>query len=104
MIEFLTQYNLTGLAIGAATFLIIGLFHPIVIKSEYYFGVRCWWVFVLMGAAATVGSLLVAELFWSTLLAIWAASSFWSVGELFQQRRRVERGWFPKRPEKKRHA
>ena len=25
-----------GLLIGIATFLIIGLFHPIVIKSEYY--------------------------------------------------------------------
>ena len=34
--EFLTQYNLTGLVIGVATFLIIGLFHPLVIKGEYY--------------------------------------------------------------------
>lgn len=101
MTAFLAQYNLTGLAIGIATFLIIGLFHPIVIKSEYYFGVRCWWFFVLMGVAAVVGSLLVEPIFWSTLLAVWGASSFWSVGELFEQRRRVERGWFPKRPDKK---
>ena len=36
--EFIAQYNLTGLLIGGATFLIIGLFHPIVIKGEYYFG------------------------------------------------------------------
>lgn len=28
MMEFLTEYNLTGLVIGVATFLIIGLFHP----------------------------------------------------------------------------
>ena len=41
MMEFLTEYNLTGLVIGVATFLIIGLFHPFVIKGEYYFGVRC---------------------------------------------------------------
>lgn len=27
--EFLTEYNLTGLVIGIATFLIIGLFHPL---------------------------------------------------------------------------
>ena len=48
MMEFLTEYNLTGLVIGVATFLIIGLFHPFVIKGEYYFGVRCWWFFLLM--------------------------------------------------------
>ena len=34
--EFLTQHNLTGLAIGLGTFLIIGIFHPFVIKGEYY--------------------------------------------------------------------
>ena len=33
----------TGLIIGVATFLIIGLFHPLVIKGEYYFGTRIWW-------------------------------------------------------------
>ena len=33
----------TGIITAVATFLIIGLFHPIVIKSEYYFGTRCWW-------------------------------------------------------------
>ncbi|MBQ9963354.1 MAG: DUF4491 family protein, partial [Alistipes sp.] len=33
--------NFTGIIIGVATFLIIGLFHPIVIKAEYYIGTRC---------------------------------------------------------------
>ncbi|MBQ5875082.1 MAG: DUF4491 family protein, partial [Alistipes sp.] len=28
---------------------------------------------------------------------VWGASSFWSIGELFEQRKRVEKGWFPKR-------
>lgn len=97
MMEFLATYNLTGIAIGVATFLIIGLFHPFVIKGEYYFGVGCWWVFALMGLASLIGSILVANLFWSTLLAVWSASSFWSIGELFQQRERVRKGWFPKR-------
>lgn len=36
--------NLNGLLVGLATFLIIGLFHPLVIKAEYYLGVRCWWI------------------------------------------------------------
>ena len=33
--EFITQYNLQGVVIGLMTFLIIGLFHPLVIKGEY---------------------------------------------------------------------
>lgn len=92
--------NFTGIIIGVATFLIIGLFHPIVIKSEYYFGVKCWWVFALAGVITVALSLLVENLLISTLLAVFGASSFWSIGEIFEQRKRVEKGWFPKRPEK----
>lgn len=98
MIEFLAHYHLTGLAIGTATFLIIGLFHPLVIKGEYHFGTGCWWVFLVMGVASIAASVAVGELFWSTLLAVWGASSLWSIGELFEQRRRVEKGWFPANP------
>lgn len=29
-----------GILIGIATFILIGLFHPIVIKAEYYYGTR----------------------------------------------------------------
>lgn len=99
--EFLAQYNLTGVVIGVATFLIIGLFHPLVIKGEYWFGVKCWWVFLIMGIVAIAASLAINNLLWSTLLAVWGASSFWSIGELFEQRKRVEKGWFPKRETKK---
>ena len=88
--------------IGVATFVVIGIFHPLVIKGEYYFGVKCWWAFLLMGIAAVAGSLFVDDVLWSTLLAVWGASSFWSIGELFEQRKRVEKGWFPKRGNKKR--
>lgn len=98
MLDFLAQYNLTGLLIGAATFLIIGLFHPLVIKGEYYFGVKLWWVFLLMGLGAVAASVAVRHVVWSTLLAVWGASSLWSIGELFEQRKRVARGWFPRNP------
>jgi hypothetical protein len=94
------ELHFTGIVVGVATFLIIGLFHPLVIKGEYYFGVGCWWVFVLIGIASIVGSLLVENVIVSTLLAVFGASSIWSIGELFQQRRRVEKGWFPKREKK----
>ena len=39
--EWLNEYHLGGIAIGICTFLIIGLFHPIVVKAEYYWGTRC---------------------------------------------------------------
>ncbi len=93
--------HFTGLIIGVATFVVIGIFHPLVIKGEYYFGVKCWWVFLLMGIASVAGSLFVDDVLWSTLLAVWGASSFWSIGELFEQRKRVEKGWFPKREDKR---
>lgn len=99
--DFFAEHNLTGLIIGIATFLIIGLFHPLVIKGEFYFSVRCWWVFLLMGIAAVIGSVAVKHILWSSLLAVWGASSFWSIGELFQQRKRVEKGWFPANPKRK---
>ena len=97
---YLCPMNFTGIIIGVATFLIIGLFHPLVIKGEYYFGVRCWWVFAVMGVAAVAAALFVEDVLFSTLLAVWGASSFWSIGELFEQRKRVEKGWFPKREKK----
>lgn len=93
--------NFTGILIGFATFLIIGMFHPIVIKAEYYFGVRCWWIFLLLGIGALLASLFVAHDVWATLLGVFSFSCFWSILELFEQRKRVEKGWFPKNPKKK---
>ena len=40
MTEFLSQYHLFGITAGLFTFLIIGIFHPLVIKGYYYFGLR----------------------------------------------------------------
>ncbi len=93
--------HFTGLVIGIATFLIIGLFHPIVIKGEYYFGVKIWWVFLISGIISGIASLFIEQILLSTLLAVWSASSLWGIGELFEQRRRVQRGWFPAHPKGK---
>ncbi len=87
-----------GLAIGLCTFLIIGLFHPVVIKSEYHFGTRCWWVFLLLGIVALAASILIADVFWSAVLGVTAFSSFWTILEIFEQRERVRKGWFPRNP------
>ena len=93
--------NFSGLIIGLATFLCIGLFHPLVIKAEYHFGVGCWWVFLLLGLASCTASLFIANQIVSIMLGVLGFSSFWSIIELFKQRRRVEKGWFPKNPNRK---
>lgn len=93
--------NFLGIVIGVATFLIIGLFHPLVIKAEYYIGVKSWWLFLLLGIVSAVASLLVNDLTLSILLGVVAFSSFWSIGEVFEQKKRVEKGWFPANPKKK---
>ena len=93
--------NVSGIIIGVATFLIIGLFHPLVIKAEYYIGVKSWWLFLLLGILSAIASLLVAELIISILLGVVAFSSFWSIGEVFQQKKRVEKGWFPANPKRR---
>ena len=90
-----------GLLLGLATFLVIGLFHPIVIKTEYYFGTRPWWVFLVVGLAGAVGALFVPNLFWSALCGIVGFSSLWSIKELFEQKERVRKGWFPRNPRRK---
>ncbi len=90
-----------GLIIGAFTFLIIGLFHPIVIKTEYYFGVKPWWIFLLAGLAALAAAMLVEDIVVSSMLGVTAFSAFWSIKELFEQRQRVLKGWFPKNPKRK---
>lgn len=92
--------NFEGLAIGISTFLVIGLFHPIVIKAEYHFGVRVWWVFLLVGIICAALSLFMCSTLLSTLLGVVAFSSFWSIKELFEQRERVRKGWFPKNPKR----
>ncbi len=90
--------HFTGLLLGICTFLIIGLFHPVVVKFHYWFGTRCWWWFIILGLAATAASLFVEAIFPQTLLGVFAFSSFWTSKEIFEQQGRVERGWFPANP------
>lgn len=93
--------NYEGLLLGAGAFLCIGFFHPMVIKAEYYFGVRSWWAFLIVGLVAAMGSLFIENTYLSIFLGIFAFSSLWGIGEVFKQEKRVLRGWFPENP--KRH-
>lgn len=99
--QILADLHLLGLAIGACTFLIIGLFHPVVIKCHYYFGTRCWWWFLLLGLGCIGASVAVADTFWSALLGVTGFSSLWTIKEIFEQEQRVARGWFPANPRRR---
>lgn len=87
-----------GPIIGLATFLIIGLFHPIVIKTEYYFGTKPWWAFLLTGIGCIVGALFIESTLLSAVVGVTGFSALWSILEIFEQKRRVDKGWFPKGP------
>ena len=93
--------NYSGLIIAVITFLVIGLFHPVVIKGEYYFGTKCWWFFALCGVGFIVASLLVEHSILSPVLGVVGCSCLWSILEIFEQRERVKKGWFPMNPKRK---
>lgn len=96
------EIHFAGLLLGLCTFLTIGIFHPIVVKTHYYFGTRLWWVFLLAGLAGATGALFIADLFWSALAGIVGFSSLWTIKELFEQEERVRKGWFPDNPKRRR--
>lgn len=96
---FLSEYNLEGVVIGLMTFLIIGVFHPLVIKGEYYMGQRCNWLFGIGGIATLAASLMMTGV-WSILLGVTSFSCFWSILEVKEQRERVRKGWFPANPKR----
>lgn len=89
-----------GIIIAVATFLIIGVFHPIVIKSEYYWGVKCWPVFAIAGVALLLISLFISNILIAAIVGVTGCSSLWSILEIFEQRERVRKGWFPMNPKR----
>lgn len=86
----------SNLIVAAATFVVIGAFHPIVIKTEYHLGTRVWPAFALAGLCFLAMALSLDGLP-GILAAVTGCSCFWSILELFEQKARVEMGWFPKK-------
>ncbi len=95
------ELNFAGVVIGVITFFIIGLFHPIVIKSEYYWGVKCWWAFLVMGLVSLGLSVMMTNLVLSMILGVLGITFLWSIIEIYEQRARVKKGWFPMNPKRK---
>jgi hypothetical protein len=98
---FLQEYHLLGLVIGIATFVIIGVFHPIVVKCEYYFGTRCWWWFLVLGVLFIVAAVWVDSVPVSALLGVTGFTCLWTIIEIFEQQDRVRKGWFPRNPRRR---
>jgi hypothetical protein len=93
--------NLTGIVIGLISFLSIGVFHPIVIKAEYHFSKSCWPVFLVAGVILMIISAMAENVILSSALAVIGMSSWWSILELFEQEKRVQKGWFPANPKRR---
>lgn len=91
----------SGVFIGVAAFLCIGLFHPVVIKAEYYFTKKIWPLFAVLGIVFSGASMFFENIVLSACMAVVGISFLWSIKELFEQEERVEKGWFPKNPNRK---
>lgn len=94
------KMNWEGIVIGAVSFLVIGLFHPIVIKCEYHLSKKAWPLFLVAGIVFAGLSLAFSRTLWSAVLGVTSFSCFWSILELYEQEKRVQKGWFPANPKR----
>ena len=69
------------------------------VKGEYYLGVRCWWVFLVMGIVAIAASVAVRHILAFNPAGRVGASSLWSIGELFEQRQQRGQRLVPSQPQ-----
>ena len=56
---------------------------------------------LIFGIICGIAPFFIRSLFWGALSAIVGFSSLWSIGEIFDQRKRVIKGWFPMNPKRK---
>lgn len=92
--------NPSGLLLGTATLLLIGLGFVWVIRGERYFGFL-WWPYALgLGIVLVVISLFISNIWISALLGASGASLAWGSTELKEQAVRAEVGWYPFRARK----
>ena len=68
--------NFTGIIIAACTFLTIGVWHPIVIKTEYYWGTRPWVLYLVVGVASIVAALFIENTLISSVVGVFGPPPF----------------------------
>lgn len=92
--------NFTGIISGAAMIILTGVFHPVVVKCEYYFSAKIWPLFLVLGVASCCVSLCAESGAVSSVFGILGAILLWCIRELKEQEERVRKGWFPKKPKR----
>lgn len=65
---------------------------------EYHWGKVSWWILLVAGLAFSAASIFVNHEVASTVLGAAAFSCFWGILEVFEQEKRVLKGWFPENP------
>ena len=56
----------------------------------------------LIGICCIGAALFIENIYLSSFLGVFGASALWGIGELFAQKKRVEKGWFPMNPKRMR--
>ncbi len=87
-----------GILLGLTSFVCIGIFHPIVVKCQYHFTERIWPLFLAAGIVCLGISASIKDVVASSVVGVFGFSCLWSIVELKEQTKRVQRGWFPKNP------
>jgi hypothetical protein len=95
------ELNLSGLMVGAATFLIIVFGRWACIAGEYYFTKWLWIAFLIIGIASLAGALLIKNVIPASVLSIFGLTLLWGIHEIIEQEERVAKGWFPANPKRK---
>ena len=93
--------NFSGIIIGGFAFIITGIFHPVVVKCEYYFSAKIWPLFLVAGILCAVISLIIKNEIVSGIFGILSFVLLWCIRELKEQTERVKKGWFPRNPNRK---
>ncbi|MCF8335161.1 MAG: DUF4491 family protein [Bacteroidales bacterium] len=92
--------NITGILVGAGAFFSIAIGRYITIKAEYYFTKKFWVGFLIIGLIFIILSLILESFIVSSISGILGFTFLWGIGEIIEQEKRVEKGWFPKNPKR----
>jgi|SRR5690606_22018668 len=98
---FYDTINLSGIIIGAYSFINIVIARWICIVGEYYVSKRLWIGFLLFGLTTIGISLFTPSLIVGSILSITGFTYLWGIHEIIEQEERVTKGWYPRNPNRK---
>jgi hypothetical protein len=91
--------NYIGPLFGLIAFIAIGIFHPIVVKMEYYLGKNSWWMLLFPGLIFIILSIFFNDI-WSVVFGVFGFACLWSTIEIFKQHDRVLKGSAKRNPKR----